>query len=159
MFVLKNKRMRFSLCRLGRTPGVGLGVAWGQFFFPNMVVWHIKLKGMMSRMGYKLNFHRMVKLVIFFLVNRSIIIKFLRESGVLAMAPHRLCDYKYSHFLRCFKIRRLLFDCSFSFSFTPIDRLWHDACSLDSMERNAYIRACELSQPWIQFDVLIKLRN
>ena len=26
MFVLKNKRMRFSLCRLGRTPGVGLGV-------------------------------------------------------------------------------------------------------------------------------------
>ena len=53
----------------------------------------------------------------------------------------------------------LLFDCSFSFSFTPIDRLWHDACSLDSMERNAYIRACELSQPWIQFDVLIKLRN
>ena len=32
MFVLKNKRMRFSLGRLGRTPGVGLGVAWGQFF-------------------------------------------------------------------------------------------------------------------------------
>ena len=92
-------------------------------------------------------------------MNRSIIIKFLRERGVLAMAPHRLCDYKYSHFLRCFKIRRLLFDCSFSFSFTPLDRLWHDACSLDSMERNAYIRACELSQPWIQFDVLIKLRN
>ena len=93
------------------------------------------------------------------IVNRSIIIKFLRERGVLAMAPHRLRNYKYAHFLRCFKIRRLLFDCSFSFSFTPIDRLWHDACSLDSMERNAYIRACELSQPWIQFDVLIKLRN
>ena len=32
MFVLKNKRMRFSLCRLGRTPGVGLGVAWGHLF-------------------------------------------------------------------------------------------------------------------------------
>ena len=115
------------------------GGTWGclgSIFFPNMVVWHIKLKGMMSRTGYKLNFHRMVKLVIFFLVNRLIIIKFLRESGVLAMAPHRLCDYKYSHFLRCFKIWRLLFDCSFSFSFTPIDRLWHDACSLDSMERN-----------------------
>ena len=54
MFFLKNKRMRFLLCRLGRTPGVGLGVAWGHFF-PNMVVWHIKLKGMMSRMRYKLN--------------------------------------------------------------------------------------------------------
>ena len=64
MFVIKNKRMRFSLCRLGRTPAVGLGVAWGQFFFANMVVWHIKLKGMMSRTGYKLNFHRTVKLVI-----------------------------------------------------------------------------------------------
>ena len=36
----------------------------GVIFFPNMVVWHIKLKGMMSRSGYKLNFHRMVKLVI-----------------------------------------------------------------------------------------------
>ena len=35
MFVLKNKRMRFSICRLGRTPGVGLGVAWGQFFPKN----------------------------------------------------------------------------------------------------------------------------
>ena len=34
MFVLKNKRMRFSLCRLSCTPGVGLGVAWGQFFSP-----------------------------------------------------------------------------------------------------------------------------
>ena len=33
MFVLKNKRMRFSLCRLGRTPGMGLGVAWGQTLF------------------------------------------------------------------------------------------------------------------------------
>ena len=32
MFVLKNKRMRFSLCRLGCTPGVRLGVARGQFF-------------------------------------------------------------------------------------------------------------------------------
>ena len=43
------------------------GGTWGclgSFFSPNMVVWHIKLKGMMSRTGYKLNFHRMVKLVI-----------------------------------------------------------------------------------------------
>ena len=32
MFVLKNKRMRFSLCRLGCTPGVRLWVAWGHFF-------------------------------------------------------------------------------------------------------------------------------
>ena len=43
------------------------GGTWGclgSIFFPNMVLWHIKLKGMMSRTGYKLNFHRMVKLVI-----------------------------------------------------------------------------------------------
>ena len=43
------------------------GGTWGclgSVFFPNMVVWHIKLKGMMSRTGYKLNFHRIVKLVI-----------------------------------------------------------------------------------------------
>ena len=46
------------------TPGDG---TWGclgvDFFFPNMVVWHIKLKGMVSRTGYKLNVHPMVKLV------------------------------------------------------------------------------------------------
>ena len=43
------------------------GGTWGCLgsnFFQNMVVWHIKLKGMTSRTGYKLNFHRMVKLVI-----------------------------------------------------------------------------------------------
>ena len=43
------------------------GGTWGclgSFFFPNMVMWHIKLKGMISRTGYKLNFHRMVELVI-----------------------------------------------------------------------------------------------
>ena len=33
------------------------------FLFPNMVVWHIKLKGMVSRMGYKLSVHPMIKLV------------------------------------------------------------------------------------------------
>ena len=43
------------------------GGTWGclgSFFSPNMVVLHIKLKGMMSRTGFKLNFHCMVKLVI-----------------------------------------------------------------------------------------------
>ena len=64
MFVLKNKRMRFSLCRLCRTPGVGLGVAWGQFFSQTWSCGISNWKGVMSRLGYKLNFHRMVKLVI-----------------------------------------------------------------------------------------------
>ena len=75
------------------------------------------------------------------------------------MAPHQLHIYKYSHLPRCFKIQRLLFDCSFSFSFTPIFCLWHDACSLDSMERDAYIRACELSQPWIHLTINAKGYN
>ena len=63
MFVLKNKRMRFSLCRLGRTPGVGLGVAWG-IFFPKHGRVAYQIEGDDGRTGYKLNFHRMVKLVI-----------------------------------------------------------------------------------------------
>ena len=51
----KIKEMGFLSCRLGHTPGVN--------FFSNMVVWHIKLKGVVSRKGYKLNVHHMVKLV------------------------------------------------------------------------------------------------
>ena len=63
IFALKNKRMRFSLCAWVVLQGWDLGLL-GVNFFPNMVVWHIKLKGMMSRTGYKFNFHCMVKLVI-----------------------------------------------------------------------------------------------
>ena len=38
--------------------------AWGSnLFIPNMVMWHIKLKGMVSRTGYKYNFYPRVKLV------------------------------------------------------------------------------------------------
>ena len=63
----KIKEMGFSFCRLGHTPGGGtwgcLGVKSFLFFLPNMVLWHIKLKGMVSRTGYKLNVHPMVKLV------------------------------------------------------------------------------------------------
>ena len=35
----------------------------GVNFFPHMVVWHIKLKGMVSRTRYKLNVYPMVRLV------------------------------------------------------------------------------------------------
>ena len=42
--------------------GWDLGLLGGQnFIFPNMVMWHIKLKGIVSRTGYKLNVHTMVK--------------------------------------------------------------------------------------------------
>ena len=50
----KIKEIGFSLCRLGRTPGDGTWGCLGSislFLFPNMVMWHIKLKGMVSRMG------------------------------------------------------------------------------------------------------------
>ena len=45
MFVLKNKRNGiFIMSPLSYSRG-GLGVARGSIFFPNMVMWHIKLKG------------------------------------------------------------------------------------------------------------------
>ena len=43
--------------------GWDLVLLWGHIFFPNMVVWLIKLKEMVSRTGYKLNVDPMVKLV------------------------------------------------------------------------------------------------
>ena len=39
----------------GHTPGGGTWGCFGVNFFPNMVVWHIKLKRMVSRTGNKLN--------------------------------------------------------------------------------------------------------
>ena len=57
--VLTNERYKtyqtgFSFCSLGHAPGVGLWGAGGaqgvkKFFFSNMVMWYIKLTGMMSR--------------------------------------------------------------------------------------------------------------
>ena len=44
--------------------GLGLGGAGGQkFYFLNMVMWHVKLKGMRSRTRYIETFHPMIKLV------------------------------------------------------------------------------------------------
>ena len=55
MFVLKNKRMRFSLCRLGRTRGVGLGVAWVKFF-PKHGREAYQIKGDDEQNGIQVNF-------------------------------------------------------------------------------------------------------
>ena len=52
----KNKRMRFSLCRLGRTPGVGLGVAWGQFFFSKHGRVAYQIKGDDEQNGIQVKF-------------------------------------------------------------------------------------------------------
>ena len=53
--------MGFSFCRLGPAPVVGLGSAGEggggrggvKMYFPKMLMWHIKLKAIMSRTGYK----------------------------------------------------------------------------------------------------------
>ena len=64
-----------TLCLFSRIKEMGFFImsprsysrgTWGCLwvnFFPNTVVWHIKLKGMVSRTGNKLNVHPMVKLV------------------------------------------------------------------------------------------------
>ena len=48
-------------------PGFGTWGCWGgggqKFNFLNMVIWHIKLKGMSSRPGYTENFYPKIKLV------------------------------------------------------------------------------------------------
>ena len=103
MFVLKNKKMGFSLCRLGHTPGGG---TWGCLWVIFFQTWSC---------AYQI------------------------EGD----------DEQNGEQVKCSPYGQ---SCSFRFSFTPIVRLWHDACALDSMERNAYIRACELSQHRIQFD-------
>ena len=59
----QNKRNGIFIMSPGSySRGLDLGLLVGQFF-PYMVLWHIKLKGMVSRTGNKLNVHPMVKLV------------------------------------------------------------------------------------------------
>ena len=48
---------------MGHTPGVGLGVVGSNFNFLNRVMRHIKLKGMISRLGYTENFYPRIKMV------------------------------------------------------------------------------------------------
>ena len=61
--------------------GLGLGGAGGQkFYFLNMVMWHIKLKGMNSRPGYNF-FYPRIKMVTIGLGQR--IIRYLRGRGDL----------------------------------------------------------------------------
>ena len=63
----------FLFCRLGHAPGHSR-CPEGQFFFSNMVMWHIKSTGMTSRTEYKYHFHPRVKLVPLGEVKRSNII-------------------------------------------------------------------------------------
>ena len=78
--------MEFSFGPLGHAcPRVGdLGVLGGQKFnFLNMVMWHIKLKGMSSRPGYTEIFYPRIKLVMLGLVKGSNTLRYLGERGDL----------------------------------------------------------------------------
>ena len=68
---------------------LGLGGAGGQKFnFLNMVMWHIKLKGMSSRPGYTENFYPRIKLVTFGLGSRGQIpLDFFNRVGICDGAP------------------------------------------------------------------------
>ena len=58
---IRTYQTRFSFRHLGHAPGVMLG---GQNFnFLNMAMWHIKLKGMISRPEYNEQFYHRIKLV------------------------------------------------------------------------------------------------
>ena len=58
------RRDYYSVPWVMHAPGFGTGVLGGQKFnFINMVMWHIKLKGISSRPGYTENFYPRIKLV------------------------------------------------------------------------------------------------
>ena len=60
--------------------GLGIGVLGGpKFNFLNMVMWHIKLKGISSRPGYTEMFYPTIKLVTLGWVKESHTIRFRRE--------------------------------------------------------------------------------
>ena len=55
----------YSVPWVMHAPGFGTWGGWGgqKFNFMNMVMWHIKFKGMSSRPGYTENFNPRIKLV------------------------------------------------------------------------------------------------
>ena len=64
--------------------GLGLWVLEGhKFNFLDMVMWHIKLKGVNSSSGYTENFYPTIKLVTLGWGQRSITIRFVQERGDL----------------------------------------------------------------------------
>ena len=58
------------------------------FIFMNMVIWHVKLKGMSSRSGYTENFYPRIKLVTFGMESKDQIPLDIFESvGICDGAP------------------------------------------------------------------------
>ena len=79
---VKHIRPDFLFGPLGHAGGFE-GAGGQKLNFLNMVMWHIKLKGMSSRPGYTENFYPTIKLVTFGWVKGSNIIRFLSERGDL----------------------------------------------------------------------------
>ena len=95
MFVLKNKRNGVFIMSPGSySRWLDLGLLGGQnfYFFSKHGRVAYQIEGVGEQNGTQVKCSPYVQTC----VNRSIIIQFLRERGVLAMAPHRLRDYKYS---------------------------------------------------------------
>ena len=100
MCLLTNERYKiyltgFSFCPLGHAcPRVWeLGVLGGQKFnFVNMVMWHIKLKGMSSRPGYTENFYPRIKLVTLGWGQRIKYHYISSRAWGFAMARNRMCS-------------------------------------------------------------------
>ena len=75
--------------------GLGLGAAGGQKLnFLNMVMWHIKLKGMNSSPGYTEYFYLTIKLVTLGWGQRVNYHWISSRAWGFAMACHRMCSSK-----------------------------------------------------------------
>ena len=72
-------------------PKGGTWWCWGgggqKFYFLNMVMWHIKLKGMLSRPGCSEKFYPRIKLATLCGVKRSNTISFFESVGICDGAP------------------------------------------------------------------------
>ena len=71
---------------------LGALVSGQKFNFLNIVMWHIKLKGMSSRPGYTENFLPTIKLVTLGWGQRVNYHKISSRAWGFAMARHRMCS-------------------------------------------------------------------
>ena len=58
-----------------------------RLMFPNMVIWHIKLKGMISRAGHNIKFYPMAKLMTLVGLKGQIPLNFFESVAICDGAP------------------------------------------------------------------------
>ena len=82
-------------------PGFGTWGCWGQkFYFLNMVMWHIKLKGMSSRPRYTEKFYPRIKLVTLGWGQRIKYHKISSRAWGFVMAHHQMCSSFFLNLLK-----------------------------------------------------------